>query len=87
MNIHHLMQVLAERRSGKSYGDKSAPKIKPGRELRDGRVHYDGSGPSGYTGTAHAARIVGRPVELEPSKPRRGGRRSRRVRRHKWVSA
>lgn len=79
----------------------SPTKNKPGRELVDGVMRYDGSGSSGYTGPCSGARITGRgssrygrPVRLvamsslpKENQHARGGRRSRRERKNQWVPA
>ena len=56
---------------------------------------YDGTGPSGYAGTAGAQPLTRRHMKLVPAAsipardrpPLRGGKNSRRTRQNVWVNA
>lgn len=98
MDILTFLKTIRDQREGRVKGIDSRKKRaanKPGREMRDGVVHYDGSGPSGYSGPATARPLTARPVMLVPieslpPEQRRattGGKKSRRVRKNQWVPA
>jgi hypothetical protein len=50
MDIKTLLDIIKDMRNGSYAGVGRAPRVKPGREIRNGVLHYDGMGPSGYTG-------------------------------------
>lgn len=50
MQIDSFLSLLSDRRAGRLPSAGRGPRVKPGRHIVNGVLHFDGSGGSGHTG-------------------------------------